>query len=209
MVEIKIDTSKFDKALQEYMKYSSRSFVDAVNTHAYFIARNACSTTHAAEASKIKSDLEAMSKSYPNAPLAAILINRDLKKKGKKGLYGEKMKNAIEKFIRIRQSHRNFLRAGWLPAVKLLASFVPNKKGGSKIPANTDKNGRDFGGAIPAQKSSLFSNPIAKIWNTTAGDPKSIGYVEEGLQKAMDMEVESMKGYIYRKQEEASKKFFG
>src|ERR1051326_5363879 len=113
MVTVKVNTTAFDKAMQEYMKYSSRSLVEAVNQHAYYAARNATQTTHAADATKIKQDLEAMSKSYPNVPLAAILINIDLKKKGKKGLYGEKMRQAVEKFIRVRVAHRNFLRSGW------------------------------------------------------------------------------------------------
>jgi hypothetical protein len=213
MVTVKVNTTAFDKAMQEYMKYSSRSLVEAVNQHAYYAARNATQTTHAADATKIKQDLEAMSKSYPNVPLAAILINIDLKKKGKKGLYGEKMRQAVEKFIRVRVAHRNFLRSGWIPAIKLLANIVP-KRGGNKIPVGTDKKGRNFGGAKPAQYSNSITNwnAIASVWNSAVGkkaDSKSIAYLEEGAQMAIDQEVESMRKYIERKQEEASHKFFG
>ena len=146
---ITVNTREFDRAMAEYMKYTKRTTTEAVNQHAYYIARNATQTTYAADADKIKQDLEVASKKYPNIPLAAILVNSQLKNKGKKGLTGEKMKTAVEKFIKMRQSHRNFLRAGWIPAIKMLATIVP-RRGGSKIPAGTDKKGRRFGGARPA-----------------------------------------------------------
>lgn len=214
MITVNVDTSKFDRAMAEYMKYTSRSLVDAVNSHAYYAARSATQTTHAADANKIKEDLQIASKKYPGAPLAAILVNRDLGKKGKRGLYGEKMAKAVEKFIKVRVAHRNFLRSGWIPAIKLLAGLVPQKTKAAKIPAGTDKKGRTFGGAKPARYSSSISNwnTIATVWNSAVGkdaDAKSIRYLEEGAQEAINREVESMRQYIQRKQEEAAHKFWG
>lgn len=209
-VNIKVDTTKFDRAMKDYMKYSSRSNVEAVNQHAYYICRNATSTTHATEASKIKQDLEAASKTNPKAPIAAILANRDLGKKGKKGLYGEKMRKAMESFIKVRVAHRNFLRSGWIPAIKILANVVP-KKGGRKIPSQTDKKGRNFGGAKPAKNTSVDTKRIlATIWNSALGkknDQKSITYITEGLQQAINMEIESMGKYIQKKQQEIIERF--
>ena len=205
-ITMKVDTKQFDRVLDEYMRYTSRSITEAVNSHAYYAARNATQTTYAAEASKIKEDLQAASSRYPSVPLAAILVNRDRKKKGKRGLRGEAMRTAVEKFIKVRQSHRNFLRSGWIPAIKQLASLVPKKRG-ARIPPGTEKKGRDFGGATPAK---VGEHPIAVIWNSAVGknaNAKAIRYIEEGIERALDQEVESMKQYILKKQEQAAAKF--
>ena len=205
-IDIKVDTKGFDVALSEYLKYSSRSLTEAVNQHAYFVARNATQTTHAADKSNIESKLRAGSRNYPDAPLAAIIVNTQLGKRGKKGLSGSRMASAVEKLIRIRKSHVNFLRAGWIPAVKLLGSIVP-KRGGGKIPSGTDKKGRNFGGAVAAKdRAILFWKPIATLWNSSFSDKKTRKMVEGGAQKALNMEVESMHKYIAMKQEQAAKK---
>ncbi len=209
MVTVKVNTANFDRAMNEYMKYTKRSLAESVNQHAYYASRNAASVTKAATKEEIETGLNKASNKYPNAPLVAILVNTQRGKEGKKGLTGEAMKSAIERFIRKRVNSRNFLRAGWIPAIKLLAKFV-QKKNGTKIPSNTDKKGRNFGGASPAKNTTW--TPIATVWNSAVGkdaSPKAIRYLEEGAQKAIDMEVESMRKYIERKQEEASRKFFG
>ena len=90
--------------------------------------------------------------------------------------------------------------------------MVP-KKGGSKIPSGTDKRGRNFGGATPA----VFGlDPVATIWNSIQGS-KTHGDKSEkvrrilldGAQKAVDMETQSMRDYIARKQSEIIKQTFG
>lgn len=208
MVSITVNTKEFDKAMKEYLKYSKRTFVEAINQHAYYTARNATQTTYAADKEAIRRDLEKPAEVYPEVPLAAILVNKELASKGKKGLTGEKMRVAVEKFIKKKQSHRNFLRAGWIPAIKKLASVVP-KKNGTKIPSGTAKKGRNFGGATAAKDAW---KTVCSIWNSALGKDESsraVRYVEEGAQKALDKEVGSMLAYIERKQGEGILKFWG
>jgi hypothetical protein len=209
MLNITVDDREFQKVFKEYMTYSKRSFAEACNQHAYYIARDAVLVTKGADKNVIKAKLEGPSTAYPDVPLAAILVNVERAKKGKKGLNGQKMVNAVEKLIRKYQSHVNFVRAGWIPAIKKLAAIVP-KKGGEKIPSGTAKTGRNFGGATPA-KDSGFS-PIAWIWNSVVGgkqySSKVHAIIEEGAQKAVKMETISMRNYIIKKQEEARKKFW-
>lgn len=209
---VTIDTKEFDRVFKEYMEYSKRSFAEACNQHAYYIARNATMTTKAANKDDIQKDLEATSKSHPPAPLAAILINAQLGKQGKGGLSGASMASAVTKYIKTAKSHVNFVRAGWIPAIKKLSAVVPKKSGG-RIPSGTDKPGRTFGDAIPAKTS--FS-PIAWIWNSVHGSiahgnksEKVKKILEEGINKAIAKESESMKKYIEKKQMEEIKKLWG
>src|ERR1035441_721133 len=210
MMTMTIDTREFDKVFKEYMTYSKRSFSEACNQHAYYIARDCVQVTKGADENVIRAKLEGPSASYPTAPLAAILVNVERAKAGKKGLNGQKMANAVEKLIRKYQSHINFVKSGWIPAIKKLAMVVP-KKGGAKIPAGTDKSGRTFGGASAAVDSTF--SPIAWIWNSVVGgkhySPKVKEIIEEGAMAGVRMETESMRQYIIRKQTEASKKFWG
>lgn len=204
-MSIKVDTREFDKAMKEYMKYTKRTIVESINQHAYYIARNATLTTKAATKEEIRKDMEAASRKYPNISVAAILTNMERKRKGLKGLYGDRLTNAIEAFIKRRERARNFLRSGWIPAIKRLEKSVP-KKGGTAIPPNTKRRRAMYGGATPA--ISTFSRKvIASIWNSSVGKKtteKAIHYLETGMDKAIAMEIKSMMSYIQKKMDEAA-----
>ena len=213
MISIKVDTSEFDKTFREYMRYTSRTMSEACNQHAYYIARNACNTTKSADKEKITQDLRAASSKYPKAPLAAILVNKERKEKGKKGLNRENMRDAVEKFIRKRQSYRNFLRAGWLSAVKAIEPTVP-KRNGTPIPKGMRAKGFKKGGARAALDSITNWNPIASIWNSVKGNKdgknneKIKSIIEEGAVAAIQQETISMREYIQRKMDEADWKLW-
>ena len=205
---VTVDTREFDRVFKEYMNYSKRSFTEACNQHAYYIARDAVLLTKGADKSEIRSTLEGSSNTYPEVPLAAILVNTQLGRQGKKGLRGQQMVTAVEKYIKKVQSHINYVKSGWLPAVKILGLIVP-KKGGSRIPRGTDKAGRDFGGASPAMAN--FS-PIASIWSSILPKkgmtPKLMRIMMDGAQAAIKMETQSMRKYIENKQNEICRKIW-
>lgn len=213
MINITVDTSQFNKAFKEYMRYSKRSFPEACNQHAYYIARNAVMLTKGADKGEIEATLMGSSNKYPGIPLAAILVNKQLKGKGEAGINGNEMARAVRKYVRQAKASVNFVKSGWIPAIKRLALVVP-KKGGSPIPPGTDKVGRDFGGASPATGGSW--NPIAYIWNSVQGSKvngdkskKVRKILEVGAQRAINMETKSMRDYIVRKQKEIIKQVFG
>lgn len=203
-----------------------------VNTKAYFIARNAVMLTSKVDKEKVKNSLMASSKIAPNAPIAALIVNKERGfkasgdafmnsgKKDKKvtkgaGLYGDKMKTAIEKLIRIRQRTVNYLRSGWVPAVKQIERMVP-KKGGRPKMDNIKPKGKDKGGGSPAPSSGGWK-VSATIWNSVFGFTKTHGLkkrnkpsevvaiLEKGMQKAIDKEVASMKEYVEKKLAESAK----
>jgi hypothetical protein len=202
-ISIKIDTTQYFNAMNEYMKYSHRSNEDAVNIHAKYVAGNWFGLIPTAKKDKVKSDLMSPSDNNPKAPIAAILVNKNLGKKGKKGLYGEAMAKAVEKFIRVRQSHVNYLRSGAALAYKLMKLFVP-KSYKPEINMNDIKViGLINGGAKPARTSLTDWTPMASIWSQVkVNNAESVKKIEMAAQQAVNKETVSMVEYIKQKQNE-------
>lgn len=225
--DIKVDTRAFDKAFAEYMKFSKRDISEIVNTKAYYICRNAVLLTDTVDKNKIESELRASSDKFPGVPLAAILSAKAQKRerfskktgkrlKNKAGLYGARMAAAVEKLVRVRKSRSNFLRSGWIPAIKELERFVPTK-GGPSYP-KVKIHGVPKGGGKGAPKDGVWK-AVASIWNSVTGgtnmhnlaksnDPAKVqAILEKGLQKAIAKEVASMKAYVEKKLQARANKF--
>jgi hypothetical protein len=206
-ITLKMDTREFDKTFKEYMDYSSRSLVESVNQHAFYIGRDCVNLTKAVDKSEIANELNAPSRDYPDVPLGAILMTMERKRRGLPGLNPSQKAREVEKFIRKRQRLINFLRAGWIPSIKILERIVP-KKGGASL-KGTKMKGQPKGGASPALKSSFNWSPMASIWNSIwKGENKTGKIMERGAQMAINMETKSMRTYIERKQVELCKKFW-
>src|ERR1044071_8500789 len=171
MVKIKVNTSEFDKTFREYLRYNKRTIPEIVTTKAFFIARNAVNETASTSADTISSGLLVASRVNPRAPLAAILVNKQ-RRQGK-GLNGALMAEAVEKFVKKRQATRNFLRAGWLQAVKKMAPFVKSKRGQKPIPTGIRaRMGLSLGGARAAKPISNYWKATASIWNSVLAGKK-------------------------------------
>lgn len=216
---IKIDFSgfrDFNNALKEYRKWSKKQPAEVINSKMFFIARNATNTTKKADPNKIRDELSAPSRDYPDVELGAIIVNVQQHKKGKKGLTGEKMARALEKLKRIAVSHTNFLRSGWLPAIRILSSAV--KRGdvafttryAPKQAKGLKQIGKDKGSAIYAKDDSVRCH--GEIANFIGQDKQSSPTVQnillKGLQEAVTLEVKSMVTYLQKKYDEAHKRFF-
>lgn len=218
MVKVDVDLKEFNKAMSEYMQFAKKAPSEVINSKCYFIARNATFTTGASNKEKIRSELTSPSKKNPNVPLAAILVNKQLKTKGKKGLSGKEMGTAIKKFINKRISSINFLRSGWLPAIKILQTAIQrgditfSKKFQPPVNRVVKQRGKDKGNAVYARSNT--DRCYAEIENSVQGSngistPDVQKRLMDGLQAAVDKEVKSMRDYIERKYNEAAKKFNG
>src|SRR5690349_3371203 len=142
-VSFKMDFREWDRAVPAYMSVTERALPDVLNKKAYYIARRSLWGTPAVSKEPIsnelgqivrngkKSQIVSLTPSRTSGvPLAALIVNRDLKRAGKPGLTGEAMKEAIMKLIARRQRSRAFLKAGWLPAIKTLQfSFTGSRAG--------------------------------------------------------------------------------
>jgi hypothetical protein len=210
-LDVKVNTRDFDRAFAEYKKNCSREISEAVVTKAYYIARNAVNTTSTADGEKIKAELLTHSQVNPDAPLAAILVNTKRGKDGKKGLQGEAMKTAMEKFIRARERSKNWLRSGWIAAIKEIEPYVKSKGSAPNYDKKVKVKGAPKGGAKVGSLQSW--RPFAKIWNSVYGNKKPgseakvTPILEEGLQKAVDKETASMIQYIEKKLQKAHDTF--
>lgn len=205
-----LDTRNFNRVFTEYKKFQKRLPQDIVDAKLFFISRNATQTTDHSNYTKIEAELTAKSKTYPDAPLAAIIINSQLGKKGKKGLAREKMARAVEKLLKVRKKSINFVRSGWKNAIKILESALrsrgeltwANRNGRSSKPDNDTmkkKTAPAFGGAIPAR--NYGGRAVGEIANNVHGDNKPTldAVKQKGLQLAMNMEEKSMEDYIAKK----------
>lgn len=220
MIKCTFDTKAFDKAFDEYLKFSKKAVPDIINAKLYYIARNATTTTQHSDKGKIASELREPSRINPNVPIAAILVNKQLRAKKEKGLSGSAMTQAVNKFIRKRQASVNFIRSGWKNAIKQLEAylsysgelgFVKRYGGSSKVDTQTmnKRVAKSSGQAIPAPIRSSSARVYGEIQNNLGGDGKpSLEKIKtEGLQEAINREVASMRLYIERKLNEGSAKF--
>lgn len=218
-VHIKVDHREFDRVFAEYLKLSKKDLRDIVNKKAYFIARNAVMLTPIVDKDKITRELMASSNLYPKAPLAAIIANKQYnrirvsKKTGKRltdkaALYGDKMKQAITKLINKRKRSVNYLRSGWIAAIKAIEPFQKTKSGPYYKRGNTF--GKPMGGAKGALDGGLWTC-VASIWNSVInmqhkdniahkGSTQKIQQILTiGMQKAINKETASMRGEVEKR----------
>lgn len=199
-IGIKWNKAEFDRTFKECAKFSKRVPSVFCNTTASYIARGAYRLTQKATKKQIRSDL--MAEGRIPAPIAALIVNSERAKQGLPGLYGSKMRTAVNELIDKRQ--RGTLAAGWIPAIKKLAPLA-EKIGSTASVGNAPKA---KGGANAAKDG--FWTCQAKIWNQnqapwdTKGTANAVA--EEGLAKAFDQETASKKQYLERKLREAARK---
>src|ERR1035441_562263 len=207
-----LDTREFSSVLDDYMKFQKRTPADVINAKLYYIGRNATITTKSADPARIESDLRGPSTKYPEAPLMAVIINSNRGREGKKGLTGEKMAREIEKQIKKRKNAINFVRAGWKNAIQILETYMRSKgeftfarRWQPLVDKATmrKKNTENLGKATVA-RIECEGRVWGEIQNDVHGkDGGNLGNLEqvkqEGLQRAVDKEVESMRGYLDRK----------
>jgi hypothetical protein len=212
---VKMDTRAFDAAMKQYVEFSKRSLPEIVNTKAYFVARNAVASTGGVDKGKIEQELRATARTG-NGPLAALIVNARRGATGQKGLNGPKMSAAINKLVNARKRTVNFLRAGWIPAIKKLESLVPKKSGAASY-KGVKIHGAPKGGATVAKPNSTWKS-IAEIWNSVSGGTKDAGIqsesnpnrvsaiIQQGLQAAINKEANAMLQYVKKKSEEGLRK---
>jgi hypothetical protein len=207
---IKIDISamnKFNNTFKEYVKWSKKQPAEIINTKMFYVGRNAVNMTKTADKGKIRNELMADAKQYPGVPLEAILINRDLGRKCKKGLFGEKMAKAVEKGLNKAVSRTNFLRAGWLPGIKKLDFMLKRgditfiKRYAPKQITGVKQYGQDKGFATPAKE--MTTKCWGEIYNCVGQGKQASKTVQkilqEGLNLALIAEMKSMQAYITKK----------
>ena len=211
VLRFRLDSNEkeFNKTFKDYMAWQKKSVAEIINSKLYFVALQAMRLTKTADKNSIRQALEGESKKYPGTPLGALIVNSNLKKKNKKGLYGKKMDAAVQKLIRGRQSRTQFLRSGWIESLRVLDFWnkknVENlkltKRYAPKRPPGIKQYGKPKGACI-------YAKPwLAKTWgqiSNQVGQGKqaspTVGpLIYEGLKAGINAEIRSMRMYMDRK----------
>lgn len=163
-VRVSDNQKEFDKVFAEYMTWQKKQPSEIINGKLYFVALQAMGQTKTATKDGIRNKLMQPARITKNVPLAAILVNSKLGKAGKKGLTGVKMAKAVDKLVRAQQSRTQFLRSGWIPALKTLdywnkrnsdnLKFV--KRFAPKKPMGVKEYGKPKGYCIYAKPESIL-----------------------------------------------------
>lgn len=189
---------------------------EIINQKLYFIALRAMSSTKTTTKAQIAAELNQPSNKYPDKTLGEILVLKDLRKRGKmpkrSKTLAKNMAQYVQRLINKRASHTQFLRSGWIPAVRKLDnwnrkadtnSITFSKRFAPKKPPGIRQFGVDKGNVKPAPINSYRSDCKGTIFNFV-GQGKQKGsktqaILQAGLDAAVAFEVRSMKQYMERK----------
>ena len=199
MINAKVDVSDFNLILKDYLKFSKREIAEVLNTKMYYILCGATQDIKKIESPAIESDLRGPSKVNPTAPLAAILVNTSRKRSGKRGLFGAKMKTAIEKFIAAKKRTSAYLASTPIGSIREFAPYV-RRKMGYKADTRTKQRGTPKSMGYPVRdmnKSTMTASTIIKI-KDKKNNSRVMAVLTEGIQRAFNRETKSMVEYISR-----------
>ena len=189
---------EFNKTFTEYMRWQKAQPSQIINSKLYFIALQAMRLTKAADKTNIAAKLMSPSNTNPEVPLVAILINHQLHAKNKKGLTGAAMVQAMEKYVRKAQSKTQFLRSGWIPALKTLDFY--NKKDSENLkftkryapkrPEGVKQYGKDKGMAKYARldQNRVYGSISNFVGKGKQASPTVVPILMAGLNAAVKAE---------------------
>jgi hypothetical protein len=223
---IKVDQSRFNRSWAEYIKLTSRSFVQAVNDKLFMVARQALWRTHKADKKSISKSLGKIvflrQKNYTRlyrhtlakgssgrAPLAALIINKRQGKKNEKGLYGAAMRHAIQVLIGARNVSVAYIKSAWLPAIQTLAKVSSIRSKNVRDDKAARQIGRPKGRAVPAKQIGNVISGMIENQGFAKRDKKGAfeKYGGAGLQAGFDAEAAEMDKYIEGKMKPAADRF--
>lgn len=231
--KFKLNKSEFDRAIKAYLPLSKSVPRVVVNRKAFYIARRACLETPKAKGSKIHRDLEkkivtqsnivgqkvrflksgrmkrgALIYEHVMAPLIALIVNARKGRSGEKGLYGMDMARASDALEAARMKSIAFLKSGWLPAIRKLASLVGSTRGAPRQDRSAEQVGQSKGDASPARDAAFKVK--ATITNAAGSNRKNndalMRFGGPALQRAFDAETASTMEETAKRLKEAALK---
>lgn len=130
---------------------------------------------------------------------AARIINARRRNAGEEMIWGKALESAAKRMIAARRASVSFIRAGWLPAIKLLKRAVSDSKGAPVVMAR--QKGQDKGYGIKAIGFTL--KPKAVIANSAEGAAKIAG---EPMQEAVRHVIKDMTRFAVDRLRESARK---
>lgn len=205
--KVEVDMKRFDDVFKDYMYFSKKQPAEIVNAKLYFIALESMNLTKKADGNAIRSQLSKPSHKNPKLTLGQILAYADLKKRGKMPKKSRTLAGKVEKFIKRRIHNIQFLRSGWIPAMKKLDFW--NKRGdirfvkryAPKKPEGIKTYGKEKGSANPAALNESRVRGWIENWigQGKQASKTVTNILRDGLQKGVNKEIASMRIYIEKK----------
>jgi len=197
MATFKIDTREFDRTLRNYSAFSSRDVRTIVNTKAFYIARRAVIETPKANSKEVREFSNKLG--FKGAQMAGIIINKRRGNRNEKGLYGKPMAKAVAMMKAARLKSVSFLKSGWLPAIKTLQPLA-EKIGAQNVASTIRQVGKVKGAATPAGTGPVATAIIQNMADAKHDTKDALMQLGgPALQRAIDFETRSMRGYVERK----------
>src|ERR1700744_3516356 len=119
-IKATVDTRRFQRDLDLYLKTTSKTIEDAINFKLYDCARAAIKGTGKANKSEIKQSLDAACNRYPERTVAEMLV---IIAKHNTGEEVFDLEEEAKKLKNKRFSSIGFTKAGWIPALKKLLHY--------------------------------------------------------------------------------------
>lgn len=189
----------FRSVLREYLEHTKRALPVILNTKGFYILRGATRRTARADAGKIKSSLDAPSRT-PGVTVAEAIIAARMRRAGRQLTPGE-FASEVKALKASRVRSRGFTASGWLPGIKSLAPYAERKGKADRIDARAIRQfGQAKGSATPAQTSSWVPSVTFENRASTKRDPRAlIQYGEPPFVAAWEAEIQSTRDYITEK----------
>ena len=225
---VKIDLTKFNQTMREYVRVSKRSLAEICNQKAKWIAIFALNLTPKTAQSRIEQELGIVVKEQVTSkrgkvktkrkaqlvqgkggPRLALIINARRGKAGKPGLNRGKMNRAILAALGARKKSKGFLAIGWWAAIKKLTTVIRGNAGGPRPDRSVKVRGKEKGRATIAKDFAFMCHSI--IENSVRGGKRLKARVSmlinKYAQQAVNKEEQSMRAYIDKKLKADADKF--
>ena len=195
-MDFKLDTREFQKALNEYYKQTEKDLSYVINRSALNVALKAAAATTPAERSSITG--------LVNQAWWPRYVAKRLAKKNKGKFTKAQARTESRKIIQARIRTTGWLKAGWIPAIRVLSALKLRASGIGSAMRGAGKIKSPRGEVRPARDGF---NPTAVIANASATNQKALGRVTAALQSAFNLAAADMMKYLKERGQQTANKF--
>lgn len=221
--DIKIDTREWQRAAAQLFTTSKRELPDFLNGQAFKVAIEALRHTHHASRGQVERELgqvgtkvrlstsrktgktsfKSAGRVLQDDSLAARILTKRFRDTGSWGVKGSNMARRAVNLIASRVRSINFIRAGWIGAIRQLSAVVRRRpRGGS--PRDVKVRGVLKGGAVPAKqgwtcKSQVFNTALSPRVKPPSRIGKPLSVANAGLRRALGMAAADMQQEFERR----------
>lgn len=230
-----VETTEFDKALAEYLKYNRRENAEIVNQKLKAIAYSALDFTDKADRTQVLHQLGQVAtklthktrtgqikfRKHParvsnvivkDDSLAERIVRKRMHAAGKHKQSDAEVNAAVRRLIGARVRAIGYIKSGWLPAIRELTRKVKGLGSVRGIDSTVKLIGRPKGDALVAEPGPKVSGWIESrtghaIGRFSSRPGQAPAIATAGLTKAWDEETRSMMEYVARKKADGVKPY--